>query len=305
MPPKRTARKNYRRKSKKRAVRSVAQVKKIAKSVIYKEAESKYFNTADHIERTVAVAHTGSDMTVLGFTTGDDLDAVAGSTYQYGTGNMRALNVHRVFDRSSSGSDAYLSLEGFYATPVFCQSRFLIERTTTNSGNASVPSQTLPYFCRVLRLVPRPRKSSNQDVQPNVDAFMDEQGQPTGVFNSSFDKLKLISYKVNTRKYMVKADMKFLMNTPMNHNELAISAGTNNVTVNPNGMKTLNFNHDIGKKLFYKEPEQTSQPNYPSSGFKNEFILFHFQTVGDNDSVRNIANNIRISVNAVSSFKDI
>lgn len=134
---------------------------------------------------------------------------------------------------------------------------------------------------------------------------MDEQGQPTGVFNSSFDKLKLISYKVNTRKYMVKADMKFLMNTPMNHNELAISAGTNNVTVNPNGMKTLNFNHDIGKKLFYKEPEQTSQPNYPSSGFKNEFILFHFQTVGDNDSVRNIANNIRISVNAVSSFKDI
>jgi hypothetical protein len=95
------------------------------------------------------------------------------------------------------------------------------------------------------------------------------------------------------------------MNTPMNHNELAISAGTQNVVVNPNGMKTMNFIHDIGKKLFYKEPDAGSSPNYPTSGFKNEFILFHFQTVGDNTGTRNIANNVRISVNAVSSFKDI
>jgi hypothetical protein len=304
MPAKRGYRKKSYRK-KKTAVKTVSQVKKIAKSVIYKEAESKYFQTADHSERAPDVAHSGSDMCVLGFTTGDDLDAVAGSTYQYGTQNMRALNVHRVFDRSSSGADAYLSLEGFYATPTFCQSRFLIERTITNSGSGAVPAQTLPFYCRVLRLVPRPRKSSNQSVQPNVDAFMDEQGQPTGVFNSTFNKLKLITYKVNTRKYIVKGDHKFLMNTPMNHNELAISAGTQNVVVNPNGMKTMNFIHDIGKKLFYKEPDAGSSPNYPTSGFKNEFILFHFQTVGDNTGTRNIANNVRISVNAVSSFKDI
>lgn len=293
------------RKSKKSAVKTVSQVKKIAKQVIYKEAESKYFRTSDHNERQVYAAHSGANMTVLGFTTGDDLDSTTGSSYQYGVNSMRSLMVHRLFDRSSSGADAYLSLEGLYCTPTFCQSRFIIERTLTNTSTAAIPSQTLPYYCRVLRLVPRPRKSSNQDVDPNLDAFLDEQGQATGVFNGTFEKMQLMTYKANSRKYVVKADMKFIMNTPVNHNELAISAGTQNVVCNPNGMKTMNFSHDIGKRLFYKEPDAGANPNIPTSGFKNEFILFHFQTLGDNQGARNIADNIRISANAVSSFKDI
>lgn len=293
------------RKSKKSGCTSVAQVKKIAKQVLYKEAESKYMNTTNHIERPAVPVQTLANMTCLGFTTGDELDAVAGSDYQYGTTDMRPLNVHRVYDRTSGIPNEYQSLEGFYATPTFCQSRFVIERTITNSGNATVPAQVLPYYCRVLRLVPRPRKSSNQSVQPNLDAFMDEQGLPTGVFVAGFDKLKLMTYKVNTRKYMVKADIKFLMNTPANHNLLDIASGTQNVTVNSGGLKTLNFSHDIGKKLFYKSPDASPNPNYPSSGFKNEFILFHFQTLGDNGGVRNVADNVRISVNAVSAFKDI
>lgn len=305
MPPRKNSKRGKRNYKKKNAVKSVAQVKKIAKSVLYKEAESKYFNTTDHSEREPVAVQTLANMTCLGFTTGDDLDAVAGTTYQYGTSSMRTLNVHRVFDRNSADPNDYLSLEGFYATPTFCQSRFVIERTITNSGNSTAPTQTLPYYCRVLRLVPRPRKSSNQSVQPNLDAFMDEQGQPTGVFVAGFDKLKLMTYKVNTRKYTVKQDTKFIMNTPVNHNELDIAAGTQNVSFNGSGLRTMNFIHDIGKKLYYKSPDASPNPNYPSSGFKNEFILFHFQTLGDNGGVRNVANNIRISANAVSAFKDI
>jgi hypothetical protein len=306
MPPKTAYRKKRGYKKRKRtAVKSVAQVKKIAKSVIYKEAESKYMNTSDHNERQVFPIQTAGNMTCLGFTTGDELDAVAGSNYQYGTGSMRPLNVHRVFDRGGSDPTSYQSLEGFYATPTFCQSRFTIERTITNTGNQNTPAQVLPYYCRVLRLVPRPRKSSNQSVQPNLDAFLDEQGLPTGVFVAGFDKLKLMTYKVNTRKYSVKLDTKFLMNTPCNFNTLDIAAGTTNASVNGGSLRTMNFVHDIGKKLFYKSPDASPNPNYPSSGFKNEFILFHFQTLGDNAGIRNVSNNIRISANAVSAFKDI
>lgn len=305
MPPRKNSKRgkrNYKNKSK---VKTVAQVKKIAKAVLYKEAESKYMNTASYEERSVVPVQTLANMTCLGFTTGDEKDAITGSDYQYGTTDMRPLNVNRVYDRTSGIPQEYQSLDGFYCSPTFCQSRFVIERTITNSGNPTVPSQTLPYYCRVLRLVPRPRKSSNQSVQPNLDAFMDEQGLPTGVFVAGFDKLKLMTYKVNTRKYMVKADIKFIMGAPVNHNELDIAAGTQNVSFNGSGLRTMNFVHDIGKKLFYKSPDASPNPNFPSSGFKNEFILFHFQTLGDNTGVRNVANNIRISANAVSAFKDI
>ena len=178
MPP----RKNYRKRSKKgkkSSVKTVAQVRKIAKAVLYKEAESKYMDTSDYVERGVVPVQTLANMTCLGFTTGDELDAVSGADYQYGTTDMRPMNVHKVFDRAASSPNDYQNIEGFYLSPTFCQSRFVIERTITNSGNATVPSQTLPYFCRVLRLVPRPRRSSNQSVNPNLDAFVDEQGLPT------------------------------------------------------------------------------------------------------------------------------
>lgn len=305
--------KSYRKKrpTKKRMKRSklttVSEVKQIAKKVVYGIAESKYFNTTTHVEKIPATIQTLSQMTCLGFTTGDVLDSVAGSSYQYGTTSMRTLNMPRVYDANDGAPLNNLALEGLYATPSFCQSRFLIERVALATGNVTnSPNRACPYYVRILRLQPRPRKSSNQDVQPNLDAFLDKNGLGKGVFTAGFNKLDLFTLKPNTRKYNVIADIKYTMNTPMTYNLVDIDSGTYNVgPINDSYMRTFNFTHDIGKKLFYKAPDAGGDPNYPSMGFKNEFILIHFQPIGDDDTVRNTANHVRVSVNGVSAFKDV
>lgn len=287
--------------------KTVSQIKEIAKNVVYGIAESKYFNTTGHTEQVPVSTQTLANMTCLGFTTGDDTDSTTGSSYQYGTANMKKLNVNRVFDRNSGDPKNYLSLEGFYATPSFCQSRFVVEREILNTGTSTVPPpKTLPYYVRVLRLMPRTRRSSNQSVDPNLDAFLDEQGLATGVFVAGFSKLQLMTYKANSRKYQVVEDKKFIMNCPVSYNLVDIGTGTFNTTrTTESVMKTMDFKHDIGKKLFYKAPDANPDPNYPTSGFKNEFILWHFQAIGDNSVTRLPANNVRLSVSTVSSFKDV
>jgi len=283
-------------------------VKTIAKSVVLSTAESKYFNTEGaqyNTELTPFYTQPTEVMTCLGFCTGSINDPT-GTTYQYGEGSMKTLNMNRLYGANASEPYNQFALDGLYCTPAFAQSRFFIERTAQDFSNAAVnPNRACPYYVRILRIQPRPVKTSNQDVTPELDAFLDVQGLATGVSQTGFSKLDLVTLKPNTRKYKVIQDIKYLMNAPLQSTLIDIGSGSNVVTTQPEAnMRTFNFTHDIGKKLFYDEPGPGSVV-YPTTGFKNEFILFHFQAVCDDSGIRVGANEVRISANAVSTFKDV
>jgi hypothetical protein len=304
MPSKKSTKR--RKQPKKRMTSSV--VKQIAKSVILNVAESKYFNTEGaqyNTELTPLPVQLLANMTCYGFSTGSVNDPT-GTTYQYGSGSMKTLNLNRLYGPTATAPLNSFALEGMYCSPSFSQSRFIIERTAQDFSNPAVnPNRACPYFVRILRIQPRPTKTSNQEVQPNLDAFLTVDGLSTGVFVAGFSKLDILTLKPNTRKYKVIQDIKYMMNSPVQSNALAIGAGTNNVSVCPDSnMRSFNFTHDIGKKLFYKEPS-TGSVIYPTAGFKNEFILFHFQAIGDDSVSRTVAQEVRISANAVSTFKDV
>lgn len=297
-------RRNYRKKSKK--VITKKEVKTIAKAVFNKRVESKYFNTGGVVEQVPTAIQTLANMTCFGFCTGQRTDPT-GSNWVYGLSQMVTLNLNRIQSPIATVPLNNMALEGMYCMPQFAQSRFLVERLGQDFSNpATLPNKALPYYMRILRLKPRVQKTSNTPINPNDDAFMDTNGLPTGVNEPGFAKLDLLTLKANSRKYQVIADIKHTMGSPLQSNLLDIASGTTNVNVQPEAnFKRYDFKHDIGKKLYYKDPSSGSQI-YPTNGFQQEFILFHFQALGDNSisASRAAATGVRISCNGVSTFKD-
>lgn len=288
------------------------QATSIAKKVFNKNVESKYFKTQGASSLTELVPQqiqTLSNMTCLGFCTGNRTNTQTGGLWQYGTGSMTTLNLNRLYTSSDAVPTDQFALEGVYCTPSFAQSRFIVERMESDFSAADTPAaRALPYYVRVLRIMPRTQLTSKQGVDPTTDAFLDTNGIAAGISTSNFSKLQLMTLKPNTRKYKVIQDIKYIENCPLTYNDLDIGDGA--VQVRPTGypgVRTFNFRHDLGKRLYYSNPDPITGGNiYPDSGFNNEFILYHFQTLGDAStfSSRTTAKNVRVSATAVSSFKD-
>lgn len=284
----------------------------IAKKVFNKKVESKYFKTqaSDSLNEAQPVnIQTGANMTCLGYCTGNRTNAQTGSIWNYGTAQMQTLNLNRPYITNDGAPLDQFVIDGLYCSPQFAQSRWILERIRNDFSNQDVPPErALSYYVRILRVMPRTQKTSAEVVDPTNDVFFDTNGQATGISVSGFTKLQLMTLKPNTRKYKVIQDIKYMMNSPMTTNALDIGDGANQVFPEHAGiMRTFNFRHDIGKKLYYNSPDPDAGGNvYPSSGFKNEFVLFHFQTLGDdqNFALRSVAKSVRVSCNAVSTFKD-
>lgn len=310
MPVKKRVSKMRRRVKKKQVTKK--DVKTIAKQVFNKNVESKYFKTQDASSLTELIPRniqTGSNMTCYGFCTGNRLNVQTGSLWQYGTGTMTTLNLNRLYTSQDAAPTDQFVLEGLYCNPSFAQSRFIVERMENDFSAADVPAaRALPYYVRILRIMPRTQLTSKQGVDPTLDAFLDTNGIAAGISTANFSKLQLMTLKPNTRKYKVIQDIKYIENSPLVYNDLDIGDGA--VQVSPTGhpgMRTFNFRHDLGKRLYYNNPDPITGGNvYPESGFNNEFILYHFQTLGDASSfeTRTSAKSVRISATAVSSFKD-
>lgn len=303
-----------RRVSKRRGKKMVTkkEVKSIAKQVFNKNVESKYFKTSSADSMTEIIPsqiQTLSNMTCQGFCTGNRVNVQTGGNWLYGTAQMKTLNLNRLYISTDGAPVDQFVLEGLYCNPSFAQSRFIVERMENDFSAASSPAaRALPYYVRILRIMPRTQLTSKQGVDPTLDAFLDTNGIASGISTTNFSKLQLMTLKPNTRKYKVIQDIKYIENSPLTYNDLDIGDGA--VQVRPTGhpgLRTFNFRHDLGKKLYYNNPDPTTPANtYPDSGFNNEFILFHFQTIGDSSTfaTRSTAKGVRISANAVSSFKD-
>jgi len=289
----------------------VKQTRAIAKKVINAKAESKYFDvrTISQLSGTggAGIVPTPARLTytqlyVQGFAVGEN--TVGGTALNYGQNTLEAIEHGRVHPLGNSDNQ---NLEGQYATPSLSITTFDIQRIVNTSDiTLELARQQVPLMVRVLRLVPRPQKGSSQDVNPEDDAFLTEGSQEIGVADADFQHYQLLMLKANTKKYQVKQDFRFVLTPPLTTTEVALQGNAGSTSyqvgnIQTNSHRQMTFKHDIGKKLFYENPQNRSNP---TDGFKNEYILFHIIPIGTENDSAILPTSVRIAAKAVGTFKD-
>ncbi len=328
---------NYRRKSNYKSRKGLSkteksQVKNIAKKTVNSLAESKYFSTSGGIislvpkpMRTTTGAAEKSEITCFGFTTGFNRSKSPPTTsniYKYGvnplTGelnDMIQLSLNRIFTiNDPEASRQTQSIVGNSIRPSFAECKWLLERPQSQTSLDSLGG--IPYTIRMIRVRPKALKGSYQKQDPGTDLFLDQYNEAYGVSSGNltqtpnFKKLDFYLAKVNSRLYTVIEDKQFkMLPSSLHESELALVNDTNN-----SGNRCFTTKHNIGKELYYNEPNILSSTNqdrqFPDTGFQNEFVLFRFigqgtpaLTQGQTTNI-GYADNITLSCRPVSTFKD-
>jgi hypothetical protein len=233
----------------------------------------------------------------MAFTTGGVED-----DFSYGTSNSAELNICRVFGEASPTTD--YQLEGQECRPLMAKTNFFIEALQVDIEETT--QQVRDCLPTLVRMVHVRVKQTQDDTapKPEDDLFLDQYNQPFGVNVAGFTKTDLVNARPNRRRYNVIQDKSWIMVPPLTRNELDIGSGTEQPR-NINGSaskRMITCYHkpcNKNKKLFYKEGETK-----PYTNENLEYILFHFQHLGDKASVRASADDFRISAYPTSSFKD-
>lgn len=333
---KRTYGRSTRPKSSKKGLtkKEKTQTRKIAKSVVNKMAESKYFNVSREIGEVPlnsawwTSGTVQSEIGVLGFTTGfEKATDQNGATiaYKYGVNpvngagkNMESLELNRVFESTSPSPLEQYSVEGNTIRPAYAETNWLLNRLAGNTEQFNDLANGCNYKVRMVRCKPRPTKGSFNRVHPENDLFLDQANHEFGISTIQsgvrvFNPFELMLAKTNSRKYQILEDTTFVMGSAGNYVDVGLGAGEvayNMKNPETSSCKTLKRTHNIGKELYYLKPNDsaTSQNQYPQDGFHQEFVLFHVWASGNPQTVqtaRTTPNLLRISCRPVSTFKDI
>lgn len=295
-------------------------------------AESKYFNVNGALGELPFNAAwrttTGiqSEVAVLGYTTGFEKalnkDETVGA-YKYGVNptsgaglNMESLELNRIFHAGSGVPDDQFQIEGKSVRPAYTETQWLLNRLAGNTNTLSQVQNGLIYKVRMIRVKPRVVKGSHQQMDPQNDLFLKSNNDEFGI-NSTigtayiFNAYEFMMAKVNSRKYRVLEDTMFTMGPAGNYSQIAYpSIEPFQVQVGESSsLKTFKRKHNIGKELYYENPNGTSdRDQYPDDGFSPEFVLFHVWAQGNPNeefALRTTPDLLRLSCRPVSTFKDI
>lgn len=309
------------------------QTRQIAKSVVNKMAETKYFNVAKSLgELSMLSAWTASTLTseisVLGFTTGFEkakLNPTTDQGYKYGVNssgsniNMDSLELNRIYTINSTDPiEVQMAIQGTTIRPSYAESHWLLQRqvgVVPNLGYAE--SVANPYKVRMIRCRPRAKKGSYIEVNPRLDLFLDQDNREFGISSTlpgtsaqMFNAYEFNLAKTNSRKYQILEDTTFIMGA--NSTATATGSVTQPYNVQPglaSSCKVIKRRHNIGKEFYYSDPNAVvDEEQYPQDGFTApEFILFHVLSLGNPgvEGVRQRPELLKISCRPVSTFKDI
>jgi len=322
------------------------QVKSIAKQVVNSVVESKYFDTqaGDSVNQAApayawydAAEQIRAPVSVIGCITGYNRSVnqdLTNNIWSYGvkasgtSQTMTTFNLNRLFDNSTMQNTPNI-LEGATCRPAFAQTQHLFERIIQSSeamGTTGVPLNVgLPYKIRMIRVRPRATKGSFQDVDPEVDLFLNRINNAYGVssdptevigMEQKFTHVDMLLAKVNSRKYNVLEDKIFNLESPGTYTNLNVGAGETQITnLSSKGTLVKTVKHNIGTELHYKEPYQqgggSSTDLFPDDGFLPEFVLFHIcmtnnpsAAPGNAANQEGYADQLKYSCRCVSTFKD-
>ena len=333
------SKRTYRRKRSVKGSKSLtktekSQVKTIAKKVVNNIAETKYFATSAAVNKIIPTplwytASGVSEISCMGFTTGK---AQASATspaprvgFNYGvnllTGAeipMTSLDMNKIFTNFDVvESRRQQQLIGNSCRPSYAECQWYLERPQTDVTQSPLPGSVIQV--RMIRVRARTRKGANQPINPKLDLFLDQYNEPFGIQTTTsggspiFGNYEFQMAKVNSRRYQCIEDKIFQMTPSSITNDFAGAPSYNQVNyASYGGTRKIKTKHNIGKELYYDTPNANTSPTnnydqYPETGFEPEFILWHFQTVGQPVSVSQRVNtdNINMTARPVSTFKDI
>ncbi len=302
------------------------QVNSIAKKAVNSMAETKYFETVANIAKSVPnpIWKNGtnlSEVSCLGFMTGDNqfLTTLSGPNAQpvyYGVDitngsevQMANLNMNKIFTTNDAiESRRQQAIDGNSIRPSYAEVQWYLERPQIDIG--STPLNAAPIQVRIIRVRPRAVRGSNQPVNPKNDLFLDQYNEPFGVASETTGNVPIFSNyefqmaKVNTRRYRVISDKMITMSASSVTDD-SIAQVT---LTHTSGARRLKTKHNIGKELYYTNPNGAEDGDqFPQTGFEPEYILYHFQTLGQSltESERVTTQNINVTARPVSTFKDV
>ncbi len=303
------------------------QVNKIAKKAVNSMAETKYFETAADVFKSVpnpiwrTSAGALSEISCLGYMTGDNkfLTTLSGPATQpvyYGVDitngseiQMANLNMNKIFTTSDAvESRQQQAIDGNSVRPSYAEVQWYLERPQIDIG--SEPLNAAPIQVRIIRVRPRAVRGSNQPVNPKNDLFLDQYNEPFGVASETTGNVNIFGNyefqlaKVNTRRYRVISDKMITMSASSVTDDAIAQVTLSNTS----GARRFKTKHNIGKELYYTNPNGAEDGDqFPQTGFEPEYILYHFQTLGQplTSTDRINTDNINITARPVSTFKDV
>lgn len=309
------------------------QTRAIARSVVSKMAETKYFDVAKYIgEEPFLTAwksgNTESEIAVLGFTTGFEKAKLNPSTdqaYKYGVNdagnniNMNGLDLNSIYTGNEANpQERAQAIEGNTIRPSYAETNWLLVRSAGETDGIADVSNGLNYKVRMIRAKPRARKGSYMDVNPREDLFLDQTNGEFGIssvlYGTTVQKFNAYEFnmaKANSRKYHILEDVTFNMGPASTYH--AEGTTTDPYDVKPgstSSVRCFKRKHDIGKEYYYSDPHNGADvvQTYPQDGFTGpEFILFHVWACGNQESIaiRKTPDLLKISCRPISTFKDV
>ncbi len=139
---------------------------------------------------------------------------------------------------------------------------------------------------------------------------MDQYNEPFGVASETTGNVNIFGNyefqlaKVNTRRYRVISDKMITMSASSVTDDAIAQVTLSNTS----GARRFKTKHNIGKELYYTNPNGAEDGDqFPQTGFEPEYILYHFQTLGQplTSTDRINTDNINITARPVSTFKDV
>lgn len=304
--------------------------KKQVKAIINKKAESKYFKTAlmaspQGLQLQTNVADE-SHIECHGFIAGvSNIEGVA-ATYGYTSAggvasSITPLNIFKTFQATTVNADGTVTAgdeqkyevyipEGRRCAPSFAQTQMRIFRDCVNTNSDDKAEMAVPYYYRVVRVLPKKQKFTDVELDPQSDLFLDNYGGSYGIYSGgdaytpAFQRFELMTSKINTRRYQVLDDIKFQLLPPTStSNGFDDFDGRLVSTINGNGAKLLTFNHKRPKTLYYDGNYQEQSGTQPLTNNCQEMIFVHCCMLGTDSP--NINLQTKVDVKVVSMFKDL
>lgn len=313
-------------------------VEKIAKNVVKRVAEKKWFNTEQLgvSNPTLPTNETSNArFSGIGFSTTEDVND-KGEPIMFCGQQVKQMLCLRPWSANSPDADSEreaLAMEGKWLQPVSSKSRFRLsrfhskidEQSSVTPGNPDYPvklAENCPVICRIMRVTPKLSSGIKTELAPNEDLFINEYGEACGPETENFDILEILFYKINKRRYTVLEDKNVKLLSPLtlqyqsyrlnNTDALGFTPLVSNTNSNPD--KYITMYHQLSKvkggKCYYENPLAATPPTTATTGHRREyvFMLFSYQgadSIVGNDEAVQVAGPTEINIEAVNYSKFI
>jgi hypothetical protein len=282
----------------KRPSMTASKVAKIAKASVKQIAEKKFFDPLSYVNVSPVVSLAASDnyISCVGFSTTSNDDPYAPTTNVEFPQNtaINQLNMLTPFTSVADPDKKGYIPEGKVVQPVSAKCRWSIQRDFSylfkgvNSFDQVFTDDLINNLwvdIRMLHVSPKIASgTSGSEIEPRLDLFQDQFGNFVSV--DTFDNLsnnELFDFKVNSRRYEVIADKKFVLGNPVTLEWQRHGTGADEryqprvANVNKECELNITTYHKLSQrkhgKVYYNEVGDIE----PTNGHRREYILFLFK----------------------------